>query len=338
MPRRRGDTLGDVRLMLVNVFDTAIDTDNLGDEIIMDAVWDVLRRIFPAATFRRIASHRHASIRQMLTGRKADVSVVGGTNILKSHMLFRGNWRISPLDYLAWRKVVLLGVGWQHYGGGEADAPTRLFFRSILSRSRLQSVRDMHTYALLRPHVPTAIYTGCPTMWRLTPEHCAKLPVRKARSVIFAVTYYQPAPAADRAVFQLLKRHYDKVFFWPQQASDISYLRNLDVDGFVALPRDIAQFNRLLDEEDVEFVGARLHGGIRALQRGRRALIVPVDNRATEIGKVTQLPTGSRTELEAIERWIVEPRPTRIALPWDAIERWQNQFAAEGNSVRNTVR
>lgn len=324
--------------MLVNVFDTAIDTDNLGDEIIMDAVWDVLRRIFPAATYRRIASHRHATIRQMLTGRKADVSVVGGTNILKSHMLFRGNWRISPLDYLAWRKVVLLGVGWQHYGGGEADAPTRLFFRSILSQSRLQSVRDMHTYALLRPHVPNAIYTGCPTMWRLTPDHCAKLPVRKARNVIFAVTYYQPAPAADRAVFQLLKRHYEKVFFWPQQASDMSYLRNLDVDGFVPLPRDVAQLDRLLREEDVEFIGARLHGGIRALQRGRRALIVPVDNRATEIGKVTLLPIGLRTEPEAIERWIVEPRPTRIVLPWDAIERWQNQFLADGNSVCNTVR
>jgi polysaccharide pyruvyl transferase WcaK-like protein len=324
--------------MLVNVFDTAIDTDNLGDEIIMDAVWDVLRRIFPAATYRRIASHRYASIGDLLTGRQTDVSIVGGTNILKSHMLLRGNWRISPLDYLAWRKVVLLGVGWQHYGGGEADAPTRLFFRSILSRDMLQSVRDMHTYALLRPHVPTALYTGCPTMWRLTPEHCLRLPMRKARNVIYAVTYYQPAPAADRAIFQLLKRHYDKVFFWPQQASDMTYFRSLDVDGFVPLPRDVAQFNRLLDEEDVEFVGARLHGGIRALQRRRRALIVPVDNRATEISKVTQLPIASRSEPEMIERWIVQPRPTRIVLPWDAIERWQNQFSAEGNSRRSIAR
>ncbi|MGH6979968.1 MAG: polysaccharide pyruvyl transferase family protein [Stellaceae bacterium] len=324
--------------MRVNVFDTAIASDNLGDEIIMEAVWEVLNRIFPSATYQRIASHRHATIPQMVAGRTADVSLVGGTNILKSHMLFRGNWRISPLDYLAWRNVVLLGVGWQHYGGGEADAPTRLFFRTVLSRSRLQSVRDMHTYALLRPHVPTAIYTGCPTMWRLTPEHCAQLPVRKAQNVIFAVTYYQPAPAADRALFQLLKRHYDKIFFWPQQAADVGYMRDLGVEGFIPLPRDVAQFDRILREEDVEFVGARLHGGIRALQRGRRALVVPVDNRATEISKVTHLPIGLRTELGAIERWIAEPEPTRIVLPWDSIERWQNQFSASGNSARSTAR
>ena len=31
--------------MLINVFDTAIDSDNLGDHFIMEAVWDVLRSL-----------------------------------------------------------------------------------------------------------------------------------------------------------------------------------------------------------------------------------------------------------------------------------------------------
>ena len=108
--------------MLVNVFDTAIESDNLGDHIIMDAVWSVLRPLFAEASFLRTPSHRRARLSEIWTGHKAGLSIVGGTNILKSHMLVRGNWRITPLDYMAWRNVVLLGVGWQQYGG-EADAP-----------------------------------------------------------------------------------------------------------------------------------------------------------------------------------------------------------------------
>ena len=43
------------------VFDTAIATDNLGDHIIMDAVWDAIGPIFEGAEFNRIPSHRYAS-------------------------------------------------------------------------------------------------------------------------------------------------------------------------------------------------------------------------------------------------------------------------------------
>jgi hypothetical protein len=311
--------------MLVHVFDTAIESDNLGDHFIMDAVWDVLRPVFADASFLCTPSHRRASLAEMWAARKASLSIVGGTNILKSHMLVRGNWRITPVDYLAWRNVVLLGVGWQQYGG-EPDALTRLFFRSVLSRTMLQSVRDLHTYAKLRPYVPTAIYTACPTMWMLDEKGCRRVPVRKARHAIFAVTYYRPAPEQDRKVFELLKQHYEKVFFWPQQSRDLPYAREIGIEGFIPIEPDVAAYDRVLDVEDVDFIGARLHGGIRALQRGRRALILPVDNRATEISKSTALPVASRDELGAIEHWIANPQPTRIVLPWDAIERWKAQF------------
>jgi polysaccharide pyruvyl transferase WcaK-like protein len=318
--------------MLINVFDTSIDSDNLGDHIIMDAVWDVLRSLFEGASFYRTPSHRHASISELWMARKADVSIVGGTNILKSHMLVRGNWRITPLDYMAWRNVILLGVGWQQYGG-EADMPTRVFFHTVLSKTMLHSVRDLHTYAKLRRHVPNAIYTACPTMWILDDMRCRRIPVRKARHAVLAVTYYRPAPEQDRRLFAILKREYEKVFFWPQQSLDLPYIRDIGLEGFIPINPNVAEYDRLLDEADVDFVGARLHGGIRALQRGRRALIVPVDNRATEISKSTALPVASRNEPAAIERWIAHPRPTRIVLPWDAIEQWKDQFVPAKRQV-----
>jgi polysaccharide pyruvyl transferase WcaK-like protein len=316
--------------MLINIFDTAIDSDNLGDQIIMDAVWDVVRPLFPGATFIRTPSHRRATLAEHRLGRQAVLSIVGGTNILKSHMLVRSNWRITPLDYMTWRNVVLLGVGWQQYSG-RSDFLTKLFFNSVLSKTKLQSVRDWHTYDQLSPDVPNTIYTGCPTLWEMNAEKCQRVPVRKARHAVYAVTYYRPAPEQDRRVFEMLKRHYETIYFWPQQADDIPYVRSLGLEGLVPLKPDVAVYNKLLDEVDVDFVGGRLHGGIRAMQRGRRALIIPVDNRAIEMGKSANLPVISRDEPEAIERWINNPEPLRIVLPDEAIDRWKAQFTLEGS-------
>jgi hypothetical protein len=313
--------------MLINMFDTAIDSDNLGDHFIMDAVWDAVRPLFPGAGYVKTPTHRRVTLTERARGRPAPLSIVGGTNILKSHMLVRGNWRITPLDYLAWRNVVLLGVGWQQYSG-PADLPTRLFFRSVLSRAFLHSVRDLHTFEHLRQIIPNVLYTACPTMWTLTRQHCQKISVRKARHAIFAVTYYRPAAELDRAVFELLQRHYETVYFWPQQHQDVAYVREIGLTGFVLIAPDIRSFDRLLDGQDVDFVGARLHGGIRALQHHRRALIIPVDNRAAELSVSTNLPVASRAEPDTIAHWILNPEPTVLALPMPAIEEWKGQFLA----------
>jgi hypothetical protein len=313
--------------MLINMFDTGIDSDNLGDHFIMDAVWDAVRPLFPGADYVRTPTHRRVSMAERARGRKAPLSIVGGTNILKSHMLVRSNWRITPFDFLAWRNVVLLGVGWQQYSG-PADYPTRLFFRSVLSRTFLHSVRDLHTFEHLREIVPNVLYTACPTMWMLTRQRCQKIPVRKARHAIFAVTYYRPDPVNDRAVFELLKRHYETVYFWPQQHQDNAYVKEIGLSGFVPIPPDIKSYDRLLLDQDVDFIGARLHGGIRALQHNRRALIIPVDNRAAELSVSTNLPVASRAEPEAIEQWILNPEPTSLDLPLKAIEEWKSQFSA----------
>jgi hypothetical protein len=149
------------------------------------------------------------------------------------------------------------------------------------------------------------------------------------------VTYYRPAPEADRRLFEMVKKHYDKIYFWPQQDLDVPYVRQLGLDGMIPIEPNTAAYNRVLDEEDVDFVGSRLHGGIRALQRGRRAMIVPVDNRAIEISKSSGLPVVSRDEPDEIARWITQPAPTKVVLPTEAIETWKNQFAA---GVRQNAR
>ena len=112
------------------------------------------------------------------------------------------------------------------------------------------------------------------------------------------------------------------------------YLREIGAEGYTPIAPDVAEYDRILVEQDVDFIGARLHGGIRALQHGRRALVIPVDNRATEIGKSTALPVISRQDPAAIERWIDNPGPTRIVMPWGAIARWREQFGVQAAEPR----
>jgi polysaccharide pyruvyl transferase WcaK-like protein len=312
--------------MLINMFDTSIVSDNIGDEIIMDAVWRIVRELFPDATFVTTATHRFATPRELVSGRRADVSIVGGTNLLKPHMFYRGNWRITPADLLAWRNVVLLGVGWRHYSG-KPDIATRAFLRAALSRTYLQSVRDEYTLNKLDGLLPNVVYTGCPTMWELTEQVCRRVSTGKARHAVFTVTYYHPAPEQDRAVFDLLKRHYDTVYIWAQQEGDVGYVQELGLDGFVWVDRTLAAYDALLDQADVDYVGTRLHGGIRALQRARRSAIIPVDNRATEIEKHTRLPIVRRSDPAGVEHWICNPGPTTLTMPWDDVMRWKQQFA-----------
>ena len=77
---------------------------------------------------------------------------------------------------------------------------------------------------------------------------------------------------------------------------------------------------------DIDFIGSRLHGGIRALNYKRRALIIGVDNRATEINRDTNLPFISRENIEHANKWINSVSKTEIHLPNDNINEWKSQF------------
>ena len=69
---------------MIHVFDTAAHSDNLGDQIIMDSVWDILHSLFPGQSFRCTPSHRYAPLVDLMQGRSAEFSIVGGTNILNA--------------------------------------------------------------------------------------------------------------------------------------------------------------------------------------------------------------------------------------------------------------
>ena len=88
----------------------------------------------------------------------------------------------------------------------------------------------------------------------------------------------------------------------------------------------LSAFDEALSQNDVDYVGTRLHGGIRALQHGRRTLIVSIDNRAREKQRDFNIPAIERDDIGQLEDWICGSQATKICIPTQEIQRFLEQF------------
>ena len=82
----------------------------------------------------------------------------------------------------------------------------------------------------------------------------------------------------------------------------------------------------LENEESIDFVGTRLHAGVRALQNRRRTIILGIDNRAFEKAKDFNLTVCPRDDLDKLNELINSNLQTQINLPNENIARWKSQF------------
>lgn len=314
---------------LVALFDTSVATENIGDFIIMDAVRLELSALLERHQTFTLPTHDFIGKigRNML--RRADFSVIGGTNILSSHLREYRQWKFGLLDLPLLRDVLLMGVGWWQYQESP-DRLSALFYRRVLSTKMLHSVRDSYAEQKLRSiGINNVINTACPTMWRLQPDHCRQIPAQKAPQVIFTITDYKPDLERDRTLISQLLDCYQRVHFWPQGSGDLRYLSELiDVKAtqINILAPSLEVFNSTLSSGSIDYVGTRLHAGIRAMQLKVRTLIVSVDNRATEKQRDFGLPVIEGSQVGVVAELQRQDRTTVIRLPQEAIDLWRSQF------------
>ncbi len=91
----------------VTLLDTATASTNLGDQITMEAVQRDVDALCADAYQYRIVSHEWMGRRSRSLLARADVAIVGESNLLTSRMWFNPLWKISPLQ--AFRRGELLG-------------------------------------------------------------------------------------------------------------------------------------------------------------------------------------------------------------------------------------
>lgn len=305
------------------LFDTALFSDNCGDQIIMENCMLQLTGLFDMNKAKHISTHIVPE-NQDIHGK---VKIVCGTNLLSCTMRKYGLWKL-PKDLSNYCDITLMGVGFDSYNK-KSDLYTRLLLKHMLSSKGYHSVRDSFSKECLeKMGIRNVLNTGCPTMWKLTENHCKKIPHGKAENVVCTITDYARDLDNDKAMLEILLANYKKVYLWLQGSLDIEYLKELGYDNRVKLiPSLLSEYDKVLNQADLDYVGTRLHAGIRALAFSHRAIVISVDNRAECISKDTGLTIISREEVTAcLEEKIQSEFETVIHLPEENIKKWKNQF------------
>lgn len=314
------------RFRTITLLDTSVSSTNVGDEIIMEAVNNQLRQVLSNDYVNRVASHETMSAKSRRMIATSDYVIAGGSNLLSSHAGMKSVWKLSPLDAGLGPKFVMMGVGWYH-DQGAPDPYAAWLFKSMFSRDRLHSVRDGYSKKKLESlGFTNVLNTGCPTLWELPGDVNERTPRAKARNVVTTLNTYMKDRDADTALLNLLQVKYEQVFAWVQTYADQDYLKSLFPSIKLIAPNLPAYDGLLTGDPDLDYVGNRLHAGIRALQKGRRAIIIEIDNRAREMGRDFNLPTVAREDFVSLESMIAAPRPMRISLPKADIARWLDQW------------
>lgn len=232
--------------------------------------------------------------------------------------------------YKQLRPAILLGVGWANYEEKKVPFYTRNLLQKVLSKDFQHSVRDEYTkLKLAEAGITNVINTGCPTMWNLTEDHCSTIKAQKSNEVVFTLTDYRVNEERDKKIIDVLVHNYEKVYFWPQGSGDYEYFLSLSNNPKIEIINSsLKSYDELLNStEDIDYVGTRLHAGIRALQHKRRAIIVAVDNRAKEISKDTRLVVCDEKEIDSLDTMIASEIRYKLNINFEAINKWKSQFA-----------
>jgi polysaccharide pyruvyl transferase WcaK-like protein len=328
------------------VFDTSIGSQNRGDQIISRAVYQMLGDLFPHAHLWSLPTHDTFGAAGRKRQRHSLFSITTGTNLLSPRLPGGGLWKIPlyfrpsliPFGRLYPKNLVLCAVG--SNAQELSPAGTRFLRQSLWSGVPI-SARDNATVDVLsRAGIRNVLHTSCVTLWNLRPDHTDLIPKTGANAVVVTFTGTRRASheyvEADRALIEIVRNHYDRVYYWPQGQVDLEYLAMIDMRGVIVLPGSLDAFTELLaSREPLDYIGARLHAGIHALMHNRRTVIIAVDNRASDIATSTGLPVILAREVSAqLPHLISSSWPTALSVPRENIDLWKRSLT---NSVRSAL-
>ena len=310
------------------IFDTALGSDNLGDEIIRKYCLKILSELGLSPSIK-LPTHKKPE-KSLLSSTSAEsFKIIAGTNILSVHEEHAFIWHKPPVKYL--KNICLMGCGMNDYHG-KFSIYSRFFYNKLLAKNFLHSVRDSFTEnALHEIGIKNVLNTACPTMWKLTTDFCKEIPHKKTSVVVTTLTDYNQDSEKDFFLLDTLLEKYSKVFIWIQGDRDLKYLDSYHKKNELnKIGHTLQAYEDFLSPTDCDYVGTRLHAGIHALNHKKRSVIVAVDGRAVQIAKDTNLPVIRREEIKAkLSDFIEHDYATEIRIPTDAIEKWKRQFMGE---------
>ncbi len=316
------------------ILDTSVASDNKGDDIIMECVrkelYPILKNHYELTLPTQVSPFHWYQVwrnsYRLQSYANCDLKFIGGSNILCKNLLTHyPQWNINWFNC----KPIMgsIGVGIGAGAGDKTNWYTRKMYQRILSHDYYHSVRDERTKEYVESLGLKAINTGCVTMWKLTPEFCKTIPATKSDKVVFTLTMNSKRDHRNQFLIDTLKENYHEVFFWPQGISDYEYLHQYDhIDGIIILPALKEAYGEFLTENDTDYVGTRLHGGIYAMRHGRRSIIIAIDERARGINASNHLNCIDINNLSLLPDYVNSVIETRVMMDFDSINKWKEQF------------
>lgn len=317
----------------VLLLDTSVGSLNKGDDIIMRCIryqlLDVTKNKFMltlpthVSPFHWYQVARNSNRVQIYSNAK--YKFVGGSNLLIMNMLTHfPQWNINVFNYGPLKGSVLVGVGAGK--GTKINSYTKMLYKKVLSKKYIHSVRDERTKMFLEEMGFKAINTGCATLWSLTPEFCREIPTKKAKSAVFTLTHHSKDIKNDQLLIDILKKNYQEVYFWIQDAEDLRYFNSLkNTENILIVPPAVDEYERILSA-DVDYVGTRLHGGIYAMRHKKRTIIISIDERAQGMSETYNINTIHRSDFSSLEEMINSEFKTNVNIDFRKVELWKNQF------------
>jgi polysaccharide pyruvyl transferase WcaK-like protein len=320
-------------LKRVLLLDPSIATFNVGDKIISQSVREHLKPILDFSFIVEASTHLPVTmyLKNIFYSYDFDYRFVCGSNLIRGKMnSIMKLWDVNLRSASIISPLILIGVGWWKKGD-TPNAYSRALYSKLLDKKRLHSVRDNYTLGQFQSMgFKKIINTSCPTMWKLTNDHTQDIPHSKAKDVVTTLTDYDKNPVADQQMINILSKKYRKVYLWLQGVNDFNYASLMHLPENVELINPILEdYDNILASDDIEYVGTRLHAGIRALQKKKRTIIVAVDHRALEKKKDFNLTVLDRNDVHLLEGMIDDTFKTEINLPLENIKAWKNQFNEE---------
>lgn len=317
------------------ILDTSIGSDNKGDDIIMECTRKELFQLLKpnyeltlpthVASFHWYQVWKNSSAYQRFS--KCRLKFVGGSNIMVSNLFTHfAQWNINLFNYQPFIGSILVGVGAGAGAEKGSNWYTRYIYQHMLNREYYHSARDERSKLYMESLGLKAINTGCVTMWMLTPEHCTQIPTRKADKVVFTITAGN-FDQRDQEMLDILLRNYKEVYFWPQGHEDYKrFMKMNNTENVYVLQASKDAYDKYLTENDTDYVGTRLHGGVYAMRHKRRAIIIAIDERARAINAKNHLNCIEKDNIQELENLLNGDIKTEIIMPFDEIKRWKAQF------------
>lgn len=322
------------------LFDISQGTQNLGDFIIMDSIMKEMNFLFEGNFLTHFSTHTpiarfYHNFRRNMQSRacdSADKKFICGANTFKNSLLrICPDWNINHFNCKYYKNSIAIGVG-MDMNSKKMDSYTKMIYKNILSKEFVHSVRDERTKKMLEDLGFKAINTGCPTLWSLDDDFCKKIPTEKAENVIFTLTFYDKDQVNDQKLIDILKNNYNKLFFWVQGSEDYEYFKTFqNIEDIEIISPNLESYKRILQKDNIEYVGTRLHAGIFAMKNMRRAIILNIDNRARDMSETYNLNTIDRDKIYMLEEKINSKFETKVNIDKSRIREWKNQFKDHEN-------